>query len=86
MRRIANNVGVFVGLVEPIENAYVFLVGVNGLPVVDDFPELDAPFRSLPFLLHEALLIRPGTHKLIIEGVKVDGENAVLGAVPPHFR
>lgn len=83
--RVAHDVGVFVGLEEPIEDAYVFLVGVDWLSIVDDLPELDAPLGALTFLFHESLFIWACACELIFEGVKVDGENAILGAVPAHF-
>jgi hypothetical protein len=85
MRRVSNNIGVFVCLKKAIEDSYVFLIGVNGLAIVDDLPELDAPFRALPLFFHESLFVGASTSEFIIEGVKVDGENAVLGAVPAHF-
>ena len=86
VRRVPNNIGVFVGLVQSIEDSNVFLVRVDRLPVVDDLPELDASLSALPLLLHESLFIRASTHELILEGVKVDRQNAILGAVPPHLR
>lgn len=84
--RVSNNIGVFVGLVQSIENSNVFLVRVDRLPIVDDLPELNAPLSALTLLLHKSLLIRARTHELILEGVKVDRQNAILGAVPPHLR
>lgn len=83
---VAHDVGVFVSLEQPIEDADVFLVGVDRLPVVDDLPELNAPLSPLPLLLHKSLFVRTRTHELILERVKVDRENAILRPVPPHFR
>lgn len=58
---------------------------MNGLPIVDDFPDLDAPLIPFTFLLHKFLLVRASTGELIIEGMKVDGEDAVLRPMPAHL-
>ncbi len=59
---------------------------MDRLSVIDDFPYLDAALITLPFFLNEFLFVRASTSELIIEGVKVDGQDAVLGPVPGHFR
>lgn len=58
---------------------------MDGLPVVDDLPDLDASLIPLALLLHKFLLVGAGTRELIIEGMKVYGEDAVFGAVPAHL-
>lgn len=58
---------------------------MDGLPIVDDFPDLDAPLIPLTFFLHKFLLVGASTRELIIEGMKVYGEDAVFGAVPAHL-
>ena len=84
--RVSNHIGVFVCLVQSIENSNVLLVRVDRLTIVDDLPELDAPLSPLPLLLHKSFFIRAGTHELILERVKVDRQNAILGPMPPHLR
>ena len=86
MGRVSNHIGVFVCLVQSIENSNVLLVRVDRLTIVDDLPELDAPLSPLPLLLHKSFFIRAGTHELILERVKVDRQNAILGPMPPHLR
>lgn len=58
---------------------------MDGLPIVDDFPDLDAPLIPFTLLLHKFLLVRASTGELIIEGMKVDREDAILGSVPAHL-
>lgn len=58
---------------------------MDGLSIVDDLPDLDATLIPLPLLLHKFLLVGASTRELIIEGMKVYGEDAVFGAVPAHL-
>ena len=62
------------------------MLRTEGVAVDDDLPDFDAALCALPLLLGELFLIGTRTGQLKIEGVKVDGENAVLGAVPPYLR
>ena len=84
--RIANNVGVFVGLAEPIEDAKVVIIGVKRTSVVDDLPYFDAPFSAFSLLLHELFVIGTCRGKLIGERMEVDRKDAVLEAVPADVR
>ena len=45
---------------------------MDGLSIVDDFPDLDATLIALALLLHKFLLVGASTRELIIEGMKVD--------------
>ena len=58
---------------------------MDGVPIVNDLPNLDAPLIPLTLLFHKFLLVGAGTRELIIEGMKVYGEDAVFGAVPAHL-
>lgn len=58
---------------------------MDGVSIVDDLPDLDAPLIPFTLLLHKFLLVGAGTRELIIEGMKVYGEDTVFGAVPAHL-
>lgn len=84
--RIANNIGVFVSLAEPIEDAKVVIIGVKRTSVVDDLPYFDAPFSAFSLFLHELFVIRACRSKLIGERMEVDREDTVLEAMPADVR
>jgi len=57
IRRITNDIGVFVSLTQSVEDAKVVIIGMQRASVIDDFPYFDAPFCALSLLFHEFLVI-----------------------------
>ena len=86
IRGVTNYIDVFIAFTETIENAKVLVIWVERSSIFDDLPYFYASFCALSFLLHELFLIRTCRGELIRERMEVNGQDAVLQAVPADVR